>query len=135
MTSGIEQLLGRFNRDDGGLLAAQAAAFALVAACDGEVSPHESGRFVELALEEGDGSPFELARDFDALTEQLVGDLEGGRPLVLGIIARVRQDPAHVRKVVQAARMAAAADVDLADAEEAALVEIAGALGVDPGKL
>jgi tellurite resistance protein len=135
MTSGIAQLLGRFERDDGGLLAAQAAAFAFVAACDGEVSPHESGRFVEFALEEGGESPFELARDFDALTEGLLADLQGGRPLVLQTIARVRQNPSHVAKVGRAARMSAAADVDMADAEEVAMAEIAEALGVDPGKL
>jgi len=135
MTSGIAELLRRFERDDGGLLAAQAAAFAFVAACDGVVSPHESGRFVEFALEQGAESPFALARDFDALTEGLVADLEGSRAHVLAVIAGVRHNAAHVKKVGRAARMSAAADVDLSDAEEAALAEIAGALGVDPGEL
>jgi tellurite resistance protein len=135
MSDPISELLARFERDDGGLLAAQAAAFALVAASDGEVSPHESGRFVEFAIDQAGGSPAALAHDFGELAAAVANDLEAHGPRALAAVARVRGNRDHARRVGRAARMASVADATLRPGEEFVIHEIAGALGIDPDEL
>ena len=96
------------------LLRALSAAFALVAAADGELAKSEVDRFVELLRSKAEvfsGVDFEvLEQVFRDLAASLVADPEQGRLRACDCIARVKGDPARCELVRSGAAIAIAAD-------------------------
>ncbi|MEM1415544.1 MAG: TerB family tellurite resistance protein [Myxococcota bacterium] len=112
-----------------------AGAFALVATADADVAFEEVERFaqvVELQPELARVDRAELSRAFRALASQVVRDPAQGRALALEKVRAVATDPARAELVVRAAQIAIVADGKLHEAEEHALAEVCGALGVSP---
>jgi len=106
---------------------ARTIAFALVTAYDHDVSDHEVERFGQLIG--GDGEAFR------ALATTMKGDLDGATEWARGYLADERGDPRATRAIVEAARIAAIADAQLAEREEIALHVVAVALGLDPDEV
>ncbi len=126
----------RFNAtvcDD--LLRALSAAFALVAAADGELASSEVDEFVELLRSKADvfsGMDFSaLEIAFRDLSESLIADPEQGRLRARDCIARVKGEPSKCEMVRSGAAIALAADGHVRAPEEAAMREICAALGLD----
>ena len=126
----------RFNAavsDD--LLRAVSAAFALVAAADGELAKSEVDGFVELLRSKSDVftsidfDSLELA--FRDLTDSLIADPEQGRARACECIARMKGDAARCELVRSAAAIAVAADGLVRAPEEAAMQNICVALGLE----
>ncbi|MEO0322669.1 MAG: TerB family tellurite resistance protein [Myxococcota bacterium] len=110
-----------------------AGAFALLATVDAEVAEDEVRRFAEVVTLQPEFARLDrvmLGRTFRALAEEMLADPERGRPLALGKVRAVRNDPAGAELVVRAAQIAIVADGRLHEAEERALEEICAALGV-----
>lgn len=126
----------RFNAsvcDD--LLRALSAAFALVAAADGELAKSEVDEFVELLRSKADvfsGIDFgALEISFRDLTDSLIADPEDGRLRAFDCIACVKGDSDKCELVRSGAAIALAADGHVRAPEEAAMQEICTALGLD----
>ena len=126
----------RFNAvvsDD--LLRAVSAAFALVAAADGELANSEVDEFVELLRSKSDVftsidfDSLELA--FRDLADSLIADPEQGRARACECIARMKGDAKRCELVRSAAAIAVAADGLVRAPEEAAMQNICVALGLD----
>ena len=117
------------------LLRALSAAFALVAAADGELAKSEVDRFVELLRSKAEvfsGVDFEvLEQDFRDLAASLVADPEQGRLRACDCIARVKGDPARCELVRSGAAIAIAADGRVRGPEESAMRDICNALGLE----
>jgi tellurite resistance protein TerB len=126
----------RFNvvvSDD--LLRAVSAAFALVAAADGELANSEVDGFVELLRSKSD---IFASIDFDSLelafrdlADSLIADPEQGRARACECIARVKGDAERCELVRSAAAIAVAADGLVRAPEEAAMQNICVALGLE----
>jgi tellurite resistance protein len=126
----------RFNAvvsDD--LLRAVSAAFALVAAADGELANSEVDGFVELLRSKSD---IFASIDFDSLelafrdlTDSLIADPEEGRARACECIARMKGDAKRCELVRSAAAIAVAADGLVRAPEEAAMQNICVALGLE----
>jgi len=126
----------RFNAvvsDD--LLRAVSAAFALVAAADGELANSEVDEFVELLRSKSDVF---ASMDFDSLelafrdlTDSLIADPEQGRARACECIARMKGDAKRCELVRSAAAIAVAADGLVRAPEEAAMQNICVALGLE----
>jgi tellurite resistance protein len=126
----------RFNAvvsDD--LLRAVSAAFALVAAADGELANSEVDEFVELLRSKSDifasidfGS---LELSFRDLADSLIADPEQGRARACECIARMKGDAKRCELVRSAAAIAVAADGLVRAPEEAAMQNICVALGLE----
>ena len=126
----------RFNAavsDD--LLRAVSAAFALVAAADGELANSEVDEFVELLRSKSDVftsidfDSLELA--FRDLADSLIADPEQGRARACECIARMKGDAKRCELVRSAAAIAVAADGLVRAPEEAAMQNICVALGLE----
>jgi tellurite resistance protein len=126
----------RFNAvvsDD--LLRAVSAAFALVAAADGELANSEVDGFVELLRSKSD---IFASIDFDSLelafrdlADSLIADPEQGRARACECIARMKGDAKRCELVRSAAAIAVAADGLVRAPEEAAMQNICVALGLE----
>ena len=126
----------RFNADvTDDLLRALSAAFALVAAADGEIARSEVDEFVQLLRGKADvfsGIDFNaLEVTFRDLTESLVADPEQGRLRACESIACVKGDIYKSELVRSGAAIALAADGRLRAPEEAAMRQICTALGLE----
>jgi tellurite resistance protein len=126
----------RFNADvTDDLLGALSAAFALVAAADGELAKSEIEEFVELLRNKADlfaGIDFNAIEvAFRDLADSLVADPEQGRLRACECIARVKGDVYKSELVRSGAAIALAADGRLRAPEEAAMQDICTALGLD----
>jgi tellurite resistance protein len=117
------------------LLRALSAAFALVAAADGELAKSEVEEFVELLRSKADlfaGVDFNaLEVSFRDLADSLVADPEQGRFRACECIAGVKGDIYKSELVRSGAAIALAADGRLRAPEEAAMQEICTALGLE----
>ena len=127
----------RFNAnvsDD--LLRALSAAFALVAAADGELATSEVDEFVELLRSKADvfsGIDFNaLEVAFRDLSESLIADPEQGRMRASDCIARMKGDADRCELVRSGAAIALAADGHVRAPEQAAMQDICAALGLEP---
>lgn len=116
------------------LLRAVAGAFVLVAASDGELSPSEAKRFLDMLGSKSDAlSPLDfgaLSRTFRDLSEAMLADPVGGRQLVLKYVSQIKGTPQYVELVSGAASIAAFADARVESVEEQVLSEIREALGL-----
>ena len=126
----------RFNADvSDDLLRALSAAFALVAAADGELAKSEVDEFVELLRSKADlfsGIDFNaLEVSFRDLADSLVADPEQGRLRACECIAGVKGDVYKSELVRSGAAIALAADGRLRAPEEAAMQDICTALGLE----
>jgi tellurite resistance protein len=117
------------------LLRALSAAFALVAAADGELAKSEVDEFAELMR--GNAGVF-TGVDFEALeiafrdlAASLVADPEQGRLRACDCIARVKGDAARCELVRSGAAIALAADGRVRAPEETAMRDICTALGLE----
>jgi tellurite resistance protein len=117
-----------------GLLRAVAGAFVMVAAADGEMSPPEAERFLEVIQSKADVfAPIdfvELQAIFSDLAEAMLADPNDGKRLALKAVGRVRGVPAHAKLVEHAAQIAADADGRLVSVEASVMQEIRRALGL-----
>ena len=117
------------------LLRALSAAFALVAAADGELAESEVDEFVDLLRRKADvfaGIDFhELERVFRDLTDSLIADPEQGRLRACDCIARVKGDADRCELVRSGAAIAIAADGFVRVPEQAAMQDICAALGLE----
>ena len=116
------------------LLRALSAAFALVAAADGELAKSEADEFVELLRGKTDifsGIDFDaLENVFRDLTDSLIADPEQGRLRACQCIALVKGDAEKCELVRSGAAIALAADGRALASEEVAMQEICSALGL-----
>ena len=121
------------------LMRAVCAAFAIVAAADGDVSSAEIDRFASvLRSRQADFASldFDFAeRNFRELAEALLSDPVAGRKRALADIARVRGSAVHRGLVRSAAYIAMIADARIAQSEEIVLGQIYEALGEPPEAL
>jgi tellurite resistance protein TerB len=117
------------------LLRALSAAFALVAAADGELAESEVDEFIDLLRRKADvfsGINFhELERAFRDLTDSLIADPEQGRARACDCIARVKGDAEKCELVRSGAAIALAADGRARAPEQAAMQDICNALGLE----
>jgi tellurite resistance protein len=117
-----------------GLLRAVAGAFVLVATSDGELSPAEADRFLEMLGSKSDVfAPIDfddLSNTFNDLSEAMLEDPEDGKRLALQCVARVRGVPQHAELVSGAAEIAASADGRIKSIEKSVLRDIRSALGL-----
>jgi len=117
------------------LLRALSAAFALVAAADGELAESEVDEFIDLLRRKADvfsGINFhELERAFRDLTDSLIADPEQGRVRACDCIARVKGDADSCELVRSGAAIALAADGRVRASEQAAMQDICNALGLE----
>lgn len=127
----------RFNAgvsDD--LLRALSAAFALVAASDGELAKSEADEFIELLRGKADvfsGIDFNaLEGAFRDLTDSLIADPDQGRLRAYECIALVKGDADKCELVRSGAAIALAADGRALASEEVAMQDICVALGLEP---
>jgi tellurite resistance protein len=116
------------------LLRALSAAFALVAASDGELAKSEAEEFVELLRGKADlfsGIDFgALEGTFRDLTDSLIADPVQGRLRACECIALVKGDARKCELVRSGAAIALAADGRALASEEVAMQEICAALGL-----
>ncbi len=117
------------------LLRALSAAFALVAASDGELAESEVDEFVGVLR--GKADVF-VNLDFDAvessfrdLAESLIADPVQGRVQACEHIARLKGDADRCELVRSAAAIAIGADGRVRASEETAMQHICGALGIE----
>jgi len=103
---------------------ARTIAFALVTAYDHDVSDAEVERFTQLIGGAGEA--------FRALATTMKRDLDGATEWARGYLAEARGEADSVQPIVEAARVAAIADSQLAEREEIALRIVAVAVGLDP---
>ena len=117
------------------LLRALSAAFALVAAADGELAKSEVDQFVDLLRGKSDvftGVDFSaLEQAFRDLAASLIADPEQGRLRACDCIARVKGDAARCELVRSGAAIAIAADGRVRAPEESAMRDICNALGLE----
>ena len=117
------------------LLRALSAAFALVAAADGELAESEVDEFIDLLRRKADvfsGINFhELERAFRDLTDSLIADPEQGRARACDCITRVKGDAEKCELVRSGAAIALAADGRARAPEQAAIQDICTALGLE----
>jgi len=117
------------------LLRALSAAFALVAAADGELAKSEVDEFIELLRSKADlfsGVDFNAVEvSFRDLADSLVADPEQGRFRARECIAGVKGDVYKSELVRSGAAIALAADGRLRAPEEAAMQDICTALGLE----
>ena len=117
------------------LLRALSAAFAMVAAADGELAESEVDEFIDLLRRKADvfsGINFhELERAFRDLTDSLIADPEQGRARACDCIARVKGDAEKCELVRSGAAIALAADGRARAPEQAAMQDICNALGLE----
>lgn len=118
----FDSLLDAVSDDRG--VRARTIAFGLVTAYDHDVSDSEVERFTQLIG--GDGEAFR------ALASTMKRDLDGATAWARGYLADERGDADAIRAIVEAARVAAIADSQLAEREEIALRVVAVAVGLDP---
>ena len=119
---------------DAELIDALAAAYALVAAADRDLAEIELGRLRNWGKEAGfSGADLsdlqDRARGFAA---GLVNQAGENRVIALARVRALAGDDQRAGLVLAAARVAVVADERVVEAEEDALREIAGALGLDP---
>jgi tellurite resistance protein len=116
------------------LVRAVCAAFALVAAADGDVAEDEIAGFLNTIREKAETFPqLDLAvveRLFRDLTGALLSDPEGGREHVLSEIALVKDSPKERELVRSAAQVAIYADRRVEGREQQVMDEICTALGI-----
>lgn len=125
----------RFDENvSGDLVRAVAGAFALVAACDGELSASEADRFLEVLGAKADHlSALDfgaLSRTFRDLSEAMISDPVSGKQLALANVARVKGSRKYAELVSGAARIAASADGRIEVVEEKVMGDIQNALGL-----
>ncbi len=133
----VAYALAAWNRFDesvsDGLLRAVSGAFVLVASADGELSPSEADRFVEVLRRKADVfSPIDfdqIERTFRDLADAMFADPEDGRRIALECVARVKGVPDHAELVKSAAEIAAAADGRLESVEKSVMQDVRRALG------
>lgn len=116
------------------LMRAVTGAFALVAACDGNLSSSEVDRFMEIVRQQADTM---TALDFDELEHAfrdicaaLMSEPEQGRQRALECVAAVKSHTIYRELVRSAAVIAMRADERETDKEHAVLAEICEALGL-----
>lgn len=126
----------RFDADvSDDLLGALSAAFALVAASDGELAKSEVEEFIGLLRSKADVFSVidfnALEVSFRDLAESLIADPEQGRLRACEFIARVKGDIYKSELVRSGAAIALAADGRLRAPEEVAMQQICTALGLE----
>ncbi len=128
----LDNLLSRFGDD---VVKAVVAAFALVTVYDDDVAEAEIGRFVEHISDLSEVPPRTAETLFVELTDAMRANRDAAEQAVLEYVTAVKDEPDAAKKVQQAARIAAVADVHLDVRETVILQSIAEALGVDPDSM
>jgi tellurite resistance protein len=116
-----------------------AAAFALVATANANVSARESRRFADLvrgAQLGRDAAELQaLSAAFSALTEAMLSSPIEGRAQALETLGTFAGDPFRAEIILSAAQAAMLADADVSGAERSALEAVCQGIGVNPRHL
>ena len=123
------------SKDRDRVIVGVAAAFAHVAAANGEVEPAETARFLDVVrgsrLAPADSATFEqLSQAFEALARAMLASPERGRSESLRVLGDFGFDPMRSEIIWSAARAALVADSELDPAERSAAEEIRVALRI-----
>ena len=117
------------------LLRAVSGAFAVVACSDGSLDESEIEIFLDMIKDTRAFAKVDLGaleQHFRALGQAIEADFEAGRRRAFEEIALVKGYDKRTALVVSAAQIAILADSKLRAAEETALRQICGVLGLDP---
>ena len=112
-----------------------ARAFSLVALADGKISPSEEHRFARFVSGQSDfkgASQAEIRDAWNAAVKEAEGAQSFGGQLVQ--IRTYARSDADKKMMMKAAQAAAVADNKLEAQENAAVIALAEALGLDPNK-
>ena len=127
------------SKDRDRVIVGVAAAFAYIAAANGEVEPAETARFLNVVrgsrLAPADSATSEqLSQAFEALGRAMLASPERGRSESLRVLGDFGFDPMRSEIIWSAACVALVADAQLDSAERAASEEIRAALRIRPGQ-
>ena len=123
------------SKDRDRVIVGVAAAFAHVAAANGEIEPAETARFLDVVrgsrLAPADSATSkQLSRAFEALARAMLASPERGRSESLRVLGDFGFDPMRSEIIWSATRSALVADAQLQPAEQRAAGEIQAALRI-----
>jgi len=116
---------------------ASMATCALIAAADGSISDGERSEmsgFITSNEVLRIFDPNDLTGYFDEYADKLQSDYGSGKSEALKVIGKLKKSPDQARAVIQVGIVVGGADGNFDDAEQAALREACGAVGLDPSE-